>query len=820
MNDNKLNLSTIQCILIRNGIKFQVNVSLSSPQVKPGGEFILDVSSTLSSSVSLVAVDQRVFAMPGGHGITQDFIFNEELMKYDKIPSDFLYDSEIPFWAYQDSYQKKFMDVGAVILTNAKQEIPCESTETTKSVEISTEAEESEAVDLTSATISLPTVINDEDQHANKLFIDTFLFKTIQIETPSEDNKLTGVESLNEIAPDLMTSWFISGISLSKKFGIGLTTTPAVLKAFMPFYIDFSVPSSIKLGEIVQLEFLAVNFFDENLTAEVKFFNQYDEFEVIRPMEYGWTVLPGVGQSQDVEIQENSLYRFRIEIKPKMVGYVNLRASVASEFAGDQVERQLLVIPEGVPTFENHAEFVLLDDCDTNGKELNFACSVPNETVSEYVQVQASVSGDILGPALVYLESLIRMPTGCGEQVMIHFVPNIVALNYLAVTGQLTSSINDTGKTYLENGYQKMLKYRRDDGSFSAFGKTDKTGSTWLTAYVVKSFRDAQKFIAIDEIVIKEALQFVVSKQEADGRFREDGVIFHKSLQSGTGSGVAFTSYLAAVIQEHVELYPQYKKVVTSAISYIKSNSDPSDVYSLALATYLLHQADDDDKSSFLEQLLLKATKTSTHIYWKNLPPSSGTNSLDIEITSYALLVIEKLPQFYQDGFKVIKWLVGQQNSKGGFMSTQDTVVGLQAIAKFAAKFSTKDTDLTVDLIPEFGQNHSTTITGDTSLITQKFQLQRNVRNLKVTTKGKGFAIVQLSCSYYRNSSIESSSFNLSVTFGNESCEDKLVLEVCASFIANSSTNSSNMAVFTIDFPSGYAYDPDTSISQEIQVIT
>ena len=34
--------------------------------------------------------------------------------------------------------------------------------------------------------------------------------------------------------------------------------------------------------------------------------------------------------------------------------------------------------------------------------------------------------------------------------------------------------------TNLEVGYQRQLNFKHDDGSFSAFGKKDKSGSTWL----------------------------------------------------------------------------------------------------------------------------------------------------------------------------------------------------------------------------------------------------------------------------------------------------------------------------------------------------
>lgn len=93
--------------------------------------------------------------------------------------------------------------------------------------------------------------------------------------------------------------------------------------------------------------------------------------------------------------------------------------------------------------------------------------------------IEVSVVGDLLGPAIVNLEHLITLPTGCGEQNMLHFVPNIIVLNYLRKTGQLTLTVQKEAIANLETGYQQQLTYRRMDGSFSAFGNMDSAGSLW-----------------------------------------------------------------------------------------------------------------------------------------------------------------------------------------------------------------------------------------------------------------------------------------------------------------------------------------------------
>lgn len=60
--------------------------------------------------------------------------------------------------------------------------------------------------------------------------------------------------------------------------------------------------------------------------------------------------------------------------------------------------------------------------------------------------------GDILGPSIKGLNSLIRMPYGCGEQNMINFAPNIYILQYLSATGQADHETTEKATSYMISG--------------------------------------------------------------------------------------------------------------------------------------------------------------------------------------------------------------------------------------------------------------------------------------------------------------------------------------------------------------------------------
>jgi len=67
------------------------------------------------------------------------------------------------------------------------------------------------------------------------------------------------------------------------------------------------------------------------------------------------------------------------------------------------------------------------------------------------------LKGDVMGPALGGLDQLLKLPTGCGEQNMVLFAPNIYVLEYLTNTDQLTSSVRDKAIGFLHTGIFMLL---------------------------------------------------------------------------------------------------------------------------------------------------------------------------------------------------------------------------------------------------------------------------------------------------------------------------------------------------------------------------
>lgn len=338
----------------------------------------------------------------------------------------------------------------------------------------------------------------------------------------------------------------ISAFSIDPDTGLGLTKTPRKLEVFQPFFVSLTLPYSIKRGEILSVPVIVFNYMEHDADAKITIYNADNEFDFIDSND---TVKHLFERNEMLKIASNNAASVTFPIKPKKIGAISIKVMVTSQFAGDTVVQILHVEPEGIEQFKNKALFIDLNDV-TEFKS-NLSIDVPDDIISDSLKIEVNCVGDLFGGTIKNLNRLIRMPSGCGEQNMLNFVPNIVILKYLKTVGQLKPEIERKIKSYTEKGYQRQLTYRHTDGSFSAFGKSDKSGSTWLTAFVAKSFEQAASFIDIDENIIDEALKWLSKHQQDDGSFIEIGTVSHKAMQGGTSKGVALTAYVLTAFLEN-----------------------------------------------------------------------------------------------------------------------------------------------------------------------------------------------------------------------------------------------------------------------------
>ena len=122
------------------------------------------------------------------------------------------------------------------------------------------------------------------------------------------------------------------------------------------------------------------------------------------------------------------------------------------------------------------------------------------------------------------------------------------------------------------------------DGSFSPFGRTDSSGSVWLTALVAATLPAVGQYITVDPVLAEQALFWLVDGQERDGAFRERGVITHRMQENP----VSLTAYTVLGFLEHRRnLTAPLRNSMNRALDYLASRwPELDDPYDLAVLTY------------------------------------------------------------------------------------------------------------------------------------------------------------------------------------------------------------------------------------------
>ncbi|KAJ6633451.1 CD109 antigen [Pseudolycoriella hygida] len=625
---------------------------------------------------------------------------------------------------------------------------------------------------------------------------------------------------LFEKAPDTITSWYITGFATNEKFGLGVTEDKTVFKVFKKFFVSLNLPYSAKRDEGVLIQIVVFNYLARKVSTKVTLDNSLKQFEFVDPLtqvykDKGCPLPIETSRSKTVTVNANDGVSLSFVVRPLIVGPMLIKVSATSASAGDAIEMPLLVVAEGVTQYKNKAVFVDLRE--TNTFTTNLTVDIPEKVVPDSTKVQVSAIGDVMGVALQNLDNLITMPCGCGEQTMLGLAPDVVIYDYLTKVGLLTPALKTKLLDYMKKGYQGQLSYKHDDHSFSAFGNSDRSGSSWLTAFVLKIFIQASPYITIDENIIAKGLIWLVGRQQKDGHFDEPGNVCHTDMQGEASKGVALTAYIVVTFLADPAKAQLYAGVINKALDYIyQTLLTLDDIYSLAIATYAAQLANYEHKDTLLQKIESLAQVRGNQKWWEKVrlvtptDPWSRPPSVNVEITGYVLLAYIKAGKAL-DCLPIVNWLLAQQSNSGGFGSTQDTVVGITALATFAAIISGSNV---MSCTFNYAASSSTiNIDQTNSLVLQSVELPSTTKSVAVTCTGSGFSLVQVSYQFNLNNVEVSPRFVLDVEVDKKSNDYSLVLNICTSFIAGNDGNTTNMAIVEAELPTGFTADLQTTKS-------
>jgi CD109 antigen len=382
----------------------------------------------------------------------------------------------------------------------------------------------------------------------------------------------------------------------------------------------------------------------------------------------------------------------------------------------------------------------------------------------------------------------------------------------LKAVEKLTAEYRANGERYLSTGYQQLLGRKKSDGSYSMWRETG-DASIWLTAYVAKLLGHVKDLVQINDKYIFDALNYLTARQNGDGSFPEKSHSYYY-LKTKSQQGVSLTAFCAIAFLENVDYREKYKSTIDKALTYINSKvAHMSDNFAMAISAYAFALSENPAVEGVLDELKQNAIASDDKMYWNReakLFSTSESPSVNVEIAAYVLMAFVKTNRA-AEALPIMNWLMTQRTSEGGFYSTTDTVVGLQALAMIATVFHTPNVNMEVKLSYEKVRKAIFNINPQNAMQLQYKELEKDTRTIGVNAEGSGFAFLQIAYRYNVILDDPATRFELTAAPKASNNRNLLTLKICTNYIAEDEIKQSQMTLIEVHLPSGYVYDPETA---------
>ncbi|XP_067865392.1 complement C4-A-like [Heterodontus francisci] len=579
-----------------------------------------------------------------------------------------------------------------------------------------------------------------------------------------------GVKKINLHLPDSITTWEIQAVGMFEKKGF-CVAEPKKMKVFKPVFISLRLPYSVKRNEQLEVRAILYNYHFEDIEMKI----------YMKPVDVLCSPATGEKHARTVTVRANSAYPIYFSVVPLTIGDIPITVvaySNTDRIVSDAVTRKLKVLGEGVLKTEDHSIFI-----NPRGKTYHIFEEIPSDIVPDtksylYVRARGEVMGETVQNCLTPegIDRLIKVPKGCAEQTTVLMAPTVFAVKYLDKSDQwlcLKAERKDEALEHIETGYKKILEYKKDDGSYGIY--LHRPSSTWLTAFIVKILSIVNSQIYVEKSHIQQSVSYLVNGQRETGEFYDPHPVVDRGMQGGIGgleSNIATTAFVTIALVNSLpsfhgdaEKKKQVDESIARAVKYLSDQlADIKPTYVLAITAYAL--AFVDPNSSVAHEADTKLKQMATYDedndvrYWIADEKSSQigesrsgrvpqASAVTVEATSYALLQTIAMKDLH-DAKAIVKWLTEQRNDGGGFRSTQDTVIALEALTEYSiATFMPEEIDMKLTFInPGRGPIQTLSIQRNNTLIQDELQFQLG-QNISVKVSGKGTGTLTVLKTYH-----------------------------------------------------------------------
>jgi uncharacterized protein YfaS (alpha-2-macroglobulin family)/uncharacterized membrane protein len=423
----------------------------------------------------------------------------------------------------------------------------------------------------------------------------------------------------------------------------------------IPFNLEPKLPLEVNAGDRIDLPLAVVN-------------DSPNDLNVVLKLEHGDLVKLGGDAERELDLPAGKRGResFTLDVTGEK-GECDLTVRGAAGNLSDAVTRKLKIVPPGFPKNASYAGRI-------DGPQ-EVTVHLPEAWVPGSLEVTLNAFPTTLATIQKGLDGILQEPNGCFEQASTSNYPNVMTMQYMEDNNVANPAVTRRSKELLQKGYGKLTGYECKQKGYEWFGGDP--GHEALTAYGLMQFRDMKQVYPVDDAMLKRTAEWLLARRDGKGGYQRNA----KALDSfGAAPAEVTDAYITWALCESGE-----KNIDPEVAHSVEAAEKSEDAYVIALAASAAIDAGKTDDGKKLLDKLAKLQAEDGHLEGKlGSITRSGGVSLAVETTALAALAWLKEPAFTAQANKAIEWVVKNRQGRGGFGSTQATILALKALVNHA----------------------------------------------------------------------------------------------------------------------------------------
>lgn len=420
-----------------------------------------------------------------------------------------------------------------------------------------------------------------------------------------------------------------------------------------PLSIDIKLPAYLSAGDTVMIPMIVSNNTTENVNINIDY--QFpDGFKMFSSREDSVCIIAQKGYTQYIKV-----------IPTKEISHSNIEIKVKSADLEDVISKEATVLS---PLFPKSLSF-----SGSESKTFNF--SMNEKIARQTLSANFTFYYDIIGDVMNGIESIMREPHGCFEQVSSTAYPNVLAYKYLKESGKLSHDIEKRAMGYIKRGYKKLAAYETKQNGFEWYGGTPP--HEVLSAYGVMQFIEMKEiYSGVDDEMIKRTVNWLMSRKNGLGGFKQNrGRYGFSSAPQNVNN--AYIVYALSHKGINASIEKEYDATFAEAIK----TKDPYRLALLATASFNMDKMEKYNKA--IEILISNVSWNQlSHMNVENSITRSYGSSLQIETAAFISLSLMHTNKHFDKVQKCIDFIL-ENRKYGRFGNTQATTMALKALIEY-----------------------------------------------------------------------------------------------------------------------------------------